>query len=47
MKSITDEEMKNVQGGINIGLITAVATAVIFITGIIAGLANPTKCNHS
>lgn len=47
MRYITEEEMKEVQGGINIGLITAVATAIIFVSGIIAGLANPTKCNNS
>lgn len=47
MKKLKEEEMKEINGGVNIFLITAVTTAVVFLSGVIAGIVNPTRCNHS
>ncbi len=46
MKLVTEEEMKQIHGGINIFVITAITTAVIFVSGIITGIVNPTRCNN-
>lgn len=46
MKLITEKEMKTIDGGVNILLITAVTTAIIFVSGIITGIVNPTRCNN-
>lgn len=47
MKKIEEEEMKQINGGVNVFLITAVTTAIIFLSGVITGIVNPTRCNHS
>lgn len=46
MKLITEKEMKTIDGGVNIVLITAITTAIIFVSGIITGIVNPTRCNN-
>lgn len=46
MNLVKDEEMKEVNGGINIVLLTAAISAVIFISGVITGIVNPTRCNN-
>ncbi len=46
MNLVTENEMKEVNGGVNIFVITAVTTAIVFAAGIITGIVNPTRCNH-
>lgn len=46
MKNLTNEELKNVNGGgINIGVIAGIAAGITFIVGIIDGIIRPLKCN--
>ena len=46
MRSLTNEELKNVcGGGINIGLWAGIAAGVTFIIGFIDGMVRPLKCN--
>ena len=47
MIRIEDNEAKRVEGGINILVVSLVTTAVIFVSGIISGIVNPTRCNNS
>ena len=46
MKRVEKQEMKAVKGGINIALITITVSVVVFLSGIITGIVNPTKCNE-
>ncbi len=46
MNRLEKKEMMEVEGGINILLVTAITTAVVFISGIITGIVNPTRCNN-
>jgi hypothetical protein len=45
MRKLEREEMERVDGGINIFLVTAIAAAVVFVSGIITGIVKPTECN--
>ena len=46
MKSLTDNEMKKIDGGgINIGLMVGIGAGVSFLIGLIDGLIRPLKCN--
>lgn len=46
MKNLTNEELKNVNGGgINIGVIAGIAAGITFLIGIIDGIIRPLKCN--
>ena len=45
MKKISDNELKQISGGINWVVVTFVSAAISFITGIFDGLINPKKCN--
>ena len=46
MKKLEEKEMMKVEGGINILVVTAITTAVVFISGVITGIVNPTRCNN-
>ena len=46
MKNLTNEELKNIDGGgVNIGLLVGIAAGVTFIIGLIDGIIRPLKCN--
>lgn len=46
MKSLTNEELKNVDGGgINIGFLIGLGAGVTFLIGVIDGIVRPLKCN--
>lgn len=46
MIKLTDEELKNIEGGgINLGLIVGIGAGITFIIGVIDGLIRPLKCN--
>lgn len=46
MKNLTDNELKNVDGGgFNVGLLVGIGAAVTFIIGIIDGIVRPLRCN--
>ena len=45
---LTKEEMYEINGGgISIGLIAGLASAVVFIIGALSGYTNPTKCKNN
>lgn len=45
MKKLSEEEMKQIEGGINWLAVTIATGAISFIIGIVDGLVNPKKCN--
>lgn len=46
MKNLTDEELKNINGGgINIGFLMGIGAVVTFLIGVVDGLIRPLKCN--
>ncbi len=46
MKSISDNELKNINGGgISLGFIVGLAAGVTFLIGVIDGIVRPLKCN--
>ena len=42
---LTQNELKEINGGISWGLIGALGTIVVFLTGLIDGYLRPLKCN--
>lgn len=47
MKLLNEVELKQVNGGIGIGwLIGGIVAGITFISGILSGYTNPTKCNN-
>ena len=47
MRELRKQEMLKIDGGADPILITAIVTGLItFITGILSGYSNPTKCNN-
>ena len=44
MKEIKDEELRKISGGISGWAIAAIGAAIIFVSGIIDGIARPNKC---
>lgn len=47
MKSLSDNEMKNITGGgISIGLVAAIAAGITFITGVLDGILRPLGCRE-
>lgn len=46
MKIVENYELKNVTGGVNIVLVTAIVTGIVFLSGVITGIVNPTRCNE-
>lgn len=46
MKNLTNEELKNVDGGaLKLGIGLAIVAGVTFVIGFIDGLIRPLKCN--
>ena len=46
MKNLTNEELKNVNGGgVNIGLIVGIVAGATFLISVIDGIFRPLKCN--
>lgn len=45
MKKLNENEMKQIQGGVNWVAVTFISGAISFVIGIIDGLMNPKKCN--
>ena len=46
MKELTDEELKQVNGGLSIIGCLGIVAGVIFIVGILDGYTRPLKCNE-
>lgn len=44
MKKLDNEELKETTGGISFWGVAGIITAVIFIIGVIDGIARPVKC---
>ena len=45
MKKLSNEEMKQIEGGVNWVVVTFVSAAVSFVAGIFEGIINLNKCN--
>ena len=45
MKELTNQEMKQIEGGVNWVVVTIVSGALSFVIGVIDGIFNPKKCN--
>ena len=45
MKVVKDDELEEVKGGIGFWGIAGIVSAVIFIIGVVDGIARPAKCN--
>ena len=45
MKKLTDNEMKKINGGFNVGLWLGIGAGVSFLIGLIDGIIRPLKCN--
>lgn len=47
MRVIQEDQLEKIKGGATISVWTGIAVAaiVVFISGIIEGITNPTKCN--
>ena len=46
MKKINNNKLKELNGGgVDIGVIIVVSAIVSFISGVVAGIANPAPCN--
>lgn len=46
MSRVKEEELKEVKGGIGFWGIAGIVSAVIFIIGVVDGIARPVKCNN-
>lgn len=44
MKTLNNEELKNINGGISFGILALLGGAITFIIGILDGLTRPLKC---
>lgn len=45
MNRLDREELKNVKGGIGFWTVAGIISTVIFIVGVLDGIARPLKCN--
>ena len=47
MQIVSNEELENIKGGAAVTVWTgiAIATVVIFLSGVIEGITNPKRCN--
>lgn len=45
MKKLTDDELLNINGGINVGAALITAGIVVFVIGIIDGFTRPLSCH--
>ena len=45
MKALSDNEMKQISGGINWVVVTIGSAIVSFFIGVFEGVVNPKKCN--
>jgi lactobin A/cerein 7B family class IIb bacteriocin len=43
---LTDKQMKKIDGGVNWGIVSGIAAAVVFVVGLISGYTNPSKCHN-
>lgn len=46
MKKLNNEELNQVSGGIGFWGIAGIISSVIFIVGVLDGIARPAKCNY-
>ncbi len=47
MTLLDDNQLVNIKGGgISVAVATFITAAIIFISGLISGYTNPTKCNN-
>ena len=46
MRSIKEQEMQQITGGVNWVVVTFVSAAISFVIGMVDGLINPKKCNN-
>lgn len=46
MRTLTDKEMMQMQGGLKMNLVVAVASVVTFLIGLVDGYMRPLKCNN-
>lgn len=45
MQKMNQEEMEKTKGGIGFWAVAGIISAVIFIVGVVDGIARPLKCN--
>lgn len=47
MKNISTSELEQIKGGASISVLTGIVIAaiVVFISGVIEGITNPSRCN--
>lgn len=43
---LTEEKLKEIDGGANWGLITGIAAAIVYLIGCFSGYTNPNKCHN-
>lgn len=43
---LNEKQMNQVSGGANWLIISGIASAVVYLIGLISGYTNPTKCNN-
>ena len=43
---LTKNQMKEIDGGVSWGILTGIATAIVYLIGCISGYTNPDKCNN-
>ena len=46
MKTLTDQELMQMQGGFKIGVVAAIASVVTFLIAVVDGYMRPLKCNN-
>lgn len=44
MKYLTENELKDINGGMNFGVMSLIAGAITFIIGVLDGITRPLKC---
>lgn len=45
MKKLADEELEKIKGGIGFWGVTGIISGLIFIIGVVDGIARPVRCN--
>lgn len=45
MDKLNDNELQHVKGGIGFFAVSGIISAVIFVVGVLDGIARPIKCN--
>lgn len=43
---LTEQKLKEIDGGASWGLITGIAAAIVYLIGCFSGYTNPNKCNN-